>query len=82
MGSIYVTVPFVWAHEIIAHDAAEDEPRRSRRASQCATDLGIPNAPMIADRHLDNPESAERTLQDHFHCPAVRVLFQRELTQD
>src|SRR5271157_2364996 len=70
------------AHEIIAHDPAEDEPCRSDRTSQCATDFRFSNSRIVADGNLDNPITRERTLQDHLHCPAVRLLFQRELPQD
>src|SRR6516162_4821678 len=70
------------AHEIIAYDQAENEPCRSNRASECPTDLRFADARIVAHRDLDNPESAKRGLQDHLNCPAVRVLFQRELLQD
>ena len=67
--------------KIINYDAAENEPCRSNRASHRTADLRFPDARIIADRHLDNPESTQSALQDHFNGPAVGGLFEREFTQ-
>src|SRR5271166_4889414 len=79
---VCLTASCLPAAKIIAHDQTEDIPGRSDRAPQRATDLRFPNARIVADRHFDNPESAERALQDHLNGPAVRGLLKRELSQD
>ena len=59
--------------KIIAHDPTEDEPRRSNRAPHRTADLRFSDARIVAHRHFNDAESPERTFQDYFHRPAVRV---------
>src|SRR6266851_3076651 len=45
------------AAEIVERDAAENKPRRSSGASECAANLRFPDPGMIAYRNFDNAET-------------------------
>src|ERR1700751_5919190 len=68
--------------KIINHYAADNEPRRSQCPLHRTANLRLPNARIITDRHLDNPESLNGPLQDHFNCPAAGGFLKCELMQD
>jgi len=42
----------------------------------------LPNAGIIADRHLNDTESTERTFQNYFDRPAVRHLLELKAAKD
>ena len=68
--------------KIIAHYQGKDEPCRSDCAPQRTANLRFPNARIIAHRHLDDAESTERTFQNYFDRPAVRVLLELKPAKD
>src|SRR6202046_3850810 len=68
--------------KIIAHYQREDEPRRSDRSAERATNLRCSDARIIAHRHLDDAESTESTFQNHLNSPAVTVLLELQAAKD
>src|SRR5271167_4179299 len=68
--------------KIIAHYQREDEPRRSHCAPQRTANLRFPNARIVAHWHLNDAESPERTFQNYFNRPAVRVLLEVKPAED
>src|SRR5258708_35225905 len=64
--------------KIIAHDAAQDEPRCSYRAFHRTANFGLSDARVVAHRDFHDARSRDSPLYDHFHGPAVGSLFKGE----
>src|SRR5579859_6241589 len=62
--------------KIIARYQGEDKPPRSDRAPQRTADLRFPNSGIITHWHFNDAESRERTFENYFNRPAVRVLLE------
>src|SRR5579871_228323 len=67
--------------EIILHDQAENEPRRSHCPLQRAADLGFSDAWVVAYRDFNHAVSSQGAFEDHLHRPAIRSLLERERAQ-
>src|SRR5215831_7666610 len=64
--------------KIIAHDAAQNEPRSSQRALDRTADFRFPDARMIAHGNLNDAESGQGALQIHLDRPSVGRLLERK----
>jgi hypothetical protein len=62
--------------QVVSCDKAENKPRRSDSSRERAANFRFPNAWMIAYWHLNDTQTADRSLDDQFHGPTVGGFFQ------
>src|SRR5215472_9247853 len=78
LSSVLKVLTFLSALKIIAHDPAQNEPCRPRRALQRTADFRFSDTRIVTHRDFNDTVSSQGGFQDHLHCPTVCGFLQRE----